>query len=169
MALSVNIPPWKLFGWFRRLQLWATGDWQLHHDNVPTHASHLMQRFWWNIKSPRWLSSPNSPNLAPCNSWLFLKLKSSLKGKTFQTVDEIQKNRTGQPMVIGRTVWGPKAPTLEGTEASLSYVRCSLSLVSSLVNVSIFHITGWIVLDRPHISWQLSSNFSHGTCMETVP
>ena len=44
-AVSLNIPPWKLFGWFRRLQLWANGDWQLHHNNVPAHASHLMQSF----------------------------------------------------------------------------------------------------------------------------
>ena len=42
-ALTLNIPPWKLFGWFRRLQLWVTGDWQLHNDNTPTHASHLVQ------------------------------------------------------------------------------------------------------------------------------
>ena len=31
--------------WFRRPQLWARADWQLHHDNVPAHASHLMQFF----------------------------------------------------------------------------------------------------------------------------
>ena len=38
-----------------RPQLWATGDWQLHHDNSPTHASHIMQFFvCWNIKSPWW-------------------------------------------------------------------------------------------------------------------
>ena len=36
---------WKLFGWFRRPQLWATGDWQLHHDNAPAHASHLVHSF----------------------------------------------------------------------------------------------------------------------------
>ena len=35
----------KLFRWFRKLQLWATGDWQLHHNNVPTRASFLMQFF----------------------------------------------------------------------------------------------------------------------------
>ena len=39
--LSLNIPLQKLFGWFRRSQLWATGDWQLHH-NVPTRASHVV-------------------------------------------------------------------------------------------------------------------------------
>ena len=57
-ALSFNIPPQKLSGWFKRLQLWATGDWQLHHDNGPPHASRLMQFFWKNIKSPSWLSPP---------------------------------------------------------------------------------------------------------------
>ena len=48
----------------------------------------------------------------------------------------------GQLMVIGRTVWGLKVPSLKATEASLSYVQCFLYLVSSSINVSIFHITG---------------------------
>ena len=29
----------------KELQLWATGDWQLHHDNTSAHASLLVQRF----------------------------------------------------------------------------------------------------------------------------
>ena len=43
----------KKFIWCGRLHLWVTGNWQLHHNNVPTHASHFV--FWWNIKWPRWL------------------------------------------------------------------------------------------------------------------
>ena len=46
-------------------------------------------------------------------------------------------------MVTGKTVWGPKVPTLKGTEASLSYVQCSLYLVSSSINVSLFYTT-WL-------------------------
>ena len=49
----------------------------------------------------------------------------------------------GKLMVIGRTVGGPQVPTLKGTEASLSYVQCFLYLVSSSINVFIFHIT-WL-------------------------
>ena len=45
-----------------------------------------------------------SPDLATYNAWLFPKLKSPLKGKRFQTLDEIQENTMGQLMVIGRTV-----------------------------------------------------------------
>ena len=97
----------------------------------------LCRGFWWNIKSPRWLSTPIA-QIWHCNIWLFPKLKSPLKGKRFQIIDEIQENRKGQLMAIGRTVWGPKVPTLKGTEASLSYVHCFLYLVFSLVNVSLF-------------------------------
>ena len=45
--------------------------------------------------------------------------------------------------MVGRTVWGPKVPALKGTKASLSYVQCFLDLISSSINVSIFHIT-WL-------------------------
>ena len=101
-------------------------------------------------------SAPYSPDLVPCAFWLFPKLKSPLEGKRFQTSDEIQENMTGQLMVIptkdfaecfesgrnaGKTVWGPKVSTLKGTEVSLSYVQCFLYLVSSSINMSIFHIT----------------------------
>ena len=36
-----------------------------------------------------------SPDLDPCDSWLFPKLKSPLKGKRFQTIDEIQEIMIG--------------------------------------------------------------------------
>ena len=82
------------------------------------------------------IQPPDSPDLVPCDFWVFLKLKSPLKGKRFQTIEEIQENTTGQLMAIGRTVWGPRVPTLKGTEVSLSYVQCFLYLVSSSINVS---------------------------------
>ena len=132
----------KQSGCFRWPQLWATDDWKLPCNKVPAHASHLVQSFGakhqitqvtqiWALKTRfgalQLLAFPKSP----------------LKGKRFQTVNEIQENRTGQLMTIGRTVWGPKVPTLKGTEASLSYIQCFLYLVSSSINVSIFHIT-WL-------------------------
>ena len=40
-ALSLNIPSQKLYGWFRRLLLWAAGDGQL--DNMPAHASRFVE------------------------------------------------------------------------------------------------------------------------------
>ena len=45
------------------------------------------------------VTQPYSPDLASCDFWLFPKLKSPLKGKRFQTVDEIQENTTGKLMI----------------------------------------------------------------------
>ena len=84
--------------------LWATGNWQLHHDNVPAHASRLMQSFLVKHQITLVTQPPYSPDLAPCGFWLFPKRKSPLKGKRFQTIGEIQENSTGPLMVIGRTV-----------------------------------------------------------------
>ena len=96
-----------------------------------------------------------SLDVAPCNFWLFPKLESPLKGKRFQTIDEIQENVMGQLMAISTTAWGPKVPALKGTEASLSYVQCFLYLVPSSINVSIFHITWLDTFWRIYISPKL--------------
>ena len=134
-------------------QLWASGDWQLHHDNTPAHVSHLLQNFLAKHQITRVTQPHYSPDLVPCDFWLFPKLKSPLEGKRFQTMIRFRKIQMGQVMAIpkkkilqnvlnrrdpGRTVWGP---TLKGTETSLSYVQCFLYLVSSTVRVSSFHIT----------------------------
>ena len=87
--------------------------------------------------------TPYSPDLVPCDFWLFPKLKSPLKGKKCQTIDKIQENTMGQLMAIGRTMWSPKVSTLKGTEVSLSYLQDFLYLVSSSINVSISPIT-WL-------------------------
>ena len=142
--LSLNIPPEKLFGWFRRPQLWAPGDWQLHHDNVPTHPSQFLQSFLVKLKITQVAQSPYSPDLVPCDFWLFSKLKSPLKGKRFQTVNEIQENMMEQLMMIRRTVWGPKVPTLKETEASLycynvSCIFFNKCLYFSYYMADIFH------------------------------
>ena len=121
-VLSLNIPPWKLFGWFRRPQLRATGDWQLHPDNAPTHASRLMQNFFAKHQIIQVTQPPYSPDFPLWNFWLLPKLKSPLKGKRFQTVNETQESTTVQLMVTGRTVWGPKVPALKGPETSWSCV-----------------------------------------------
>jgi hypothetical protein len=41
-----------------------------------------------------------SPHLAACDFWLFVKLKLPLKGRRFQTANEIKENATRQLMAI---------------------------------------------------------------------
>ena len=103
---------------------------------------HISWSFFAKDQITQVIQPPYSPDLAPCDFWLFSKLRSPLKGKRFQTIDEIQENMMWQLVAIGRIVWGPEVPMLKGTEVSLSCVQCSLYLVSSSINVSIFHITG---------------------------
>ena len=121
----------------------ATGNWWLAASSQQYAQSRITScvEFFSEHQITQLTQPPYSPDLGPYDFWLFPKLKSPLKGERFQTVDEIQENMTGQPMAIGRTVWGPKVSTLKGTEASLSYVQCYL--VSSPINVSIVHST-WL-------------------------
>jgi hypothetical protein len=43
---------------------------------------------------------PYSPDLAPCDLWLYSKLKMPLKGRRFQTANKIKENATRQLMAI---------------------------------------------------------------------
>ena len=78
--------------------------WQLRHYNMPAHASCLVQSFLVKNQFSQVTQTPYSPDLAPCDFWLFPKLKSPLKGKRFQTTCEIQENMMGQLIAIGRSM-----------------------------------------------------------------
>ena len=114
----------------------AASSQQCAHSCVTSHSE-----FFSETSSHPGDSALLEPTFGTCNLWFFPKLKSPLKKKRFYIIDEIQENTTGQLMVIGRTVWGPKVPTLKGTEASLSCVQCFMCLLSSSINVSLFHST----------------------------
>ena len=64
----------------------ATGDWQLLHDNAPTHASRLVWSFLEKHQITQVTQALYSLDLVPWDFWLFPKLKSPLKGKRFQIV-----------------------------------------------------------------------------------
>ena len=91
------------------------GNWWWAASSHSTHARHLVQSFLRKHQLSQVTQPRYSPDLVPRNFWLFPKLKLPLKRKRFQTVNEIQENKMGQLMAIGRTVWGPKVPTLKGT------------------------------------------------------
>jgi len=44
------------------------------------------------IPLQKWTIQPYSPDLAPCDFWLFPKLKSALKGRRFPDLSDIQRN-----------------------------------------------------------------------------
>ena len=95
---------------------------------------HILWRiFWQNIKSPRWLSSPKTQIWCPVTSGFFpLKRKRSSDhrwdlGKHNRAADGNWENCVNSQRTY-----------IEGV-----IVLCTVFLVSSSINVSIFHIT-WL-------------------------
>ena len=88
----------------------AMGSWWLAASSWWCAHSCIMspEKFFCETSNHPGDSAPFSPDMALWDFWIFLKLKSPLKGKRFQTVDEIQENMMRQLMAIGRTAWGPK-------------------------------------------------------------
>jgi transposase len=64
----------------------------LHHDNAPPHASLLIREFLAKQETIVVPQPPYSPDLAPTDFFLFPKLKSTLKGRRFKTVEELTEN-----------------------------------------------------------------------------
>ena len=64
----------------------------LHRDNAPAHESLLIRDFLTRHEMNVVPQAPYFPDLAPADFFLFPKLKSSLKGRRFQTVEEIEEN-----------------------------------------------------------------------------
>jgi hypothetical protein len=58
---------------------WRNNSWALHHDNAPSHTSLLVLQFFTSTKKTVIPHPPYSPDLAPCDFFLFPKIKLKLK------------------------------------------------------------------------------------------
>jgi transaldolase len=70
------------------------GAWALHHDNAPAHTAQSIQVLLASHGIPVVQQPPYSPDIAPCDFWLFPQLKTVLKGNRFEDIDKIKKNAT---------------------------------------------------------------------------
>ncbi|KAJ4437644.1 hypothetical protein ANN_17789 [Periplaneta americana] len=78
----------------KRPDMWTANNWHLHHDNAPAHSSQLIHTFLAKHGITTVCQPPYSPDLAPCDFWLFPKLKTPLKGSRFESRGEIMRNAT---------------------------------------------------------------------------
>jgi len=78
----------------KRSEKWWDGDWILHHDNAPAHTSHLVQQFLAKHGTAQLQQPPYLPDLAPCDFFLFPRLKKVLKGGRIEAVEDIKRNST---------------------------------------------------------------------------
>jgi histone-lysine N-methyltransferase SETMAR len=77
-----------------RPEKWHSGNWILHHDNASAHRAVTTNEFLVKHKIPLLAHPPNSPDLAPCDFFLFPQRKKTMKGRRFDYVEEIQANMT---------------------------------------------------------------------------
>lgn len=75
----------------KRQNLWRAGDWILHDDNAPCHRALVVREFLAQHKMSTLPHPPYSPDLAPADFFLFPKMKLKLKGRHFDTVEDIQR------------------------------------------------------------------------------
>ncbi|UYV78968.1 PDXK [Cordylochernes scorpioides] len=68
---------------------WTNGDWILHHDNARPHTAHLVTSFLAKNGTEILPQPPYSPDIAPNDFFLFPKLKAVLKGRHFDTREDI--------------------------------------------------------------------------------
>ena len=75
----------------KRPGIWPD-KWILHHDNAPAHDVLRVCKFLAKNSITKMDHPPYSSDLAPCDFWLFPKLKNVLKGKGFADLSDIQRN-----------------------------------------------------------------------------
>jgi len=68
-----------------RQSLWEANTWALHHNNAPAHTALSICQFLAERNIATLEHPPYSPDLAPCDFFLFPKIKSILKKPIFLT------------------------------------------------------------------------------------
>ena len=63
----------------------------LHHDNAAPHKAVVVTEYLRNVRVEVLPHPPYSPDLAPCNFFLFPRIKKKLKGKSFNSVENLTR------------------------------------------------------------------------------
>ena len=68
----------------KRPTLFKSGQWHFHQDNAPVLKSIIVTDYLTKMDIKKVLQPPYSPNIAPCDFWLFPKLR----GCRYETIEE---------------------------------------------------------------------------------
>jgi transposase len=85
----------------------------LQHDNAPSHSSFLVRNFFAKHATTVLPQPPYSPDLAPADFLLFPKLKSTLKGRRFESIEAIKTNSLAHLRSIPKTAFQKCLRTLK--------------------------------------------------------
>ena len=75
----------------KRPELFESGQWHFHQDNAPVHKSILVTDYLTQMGIKTVPHPPYSPDLAPCDFWLFPKLKKNLRGNRYSTIEDMKE------------------------------------------------------------------------------
>ncbi|VEN56661.1 unnamed protein product [Callosobruchus maculatus] len=70
------------------------------HDNAPAHTSLLVREYLAKNNTVMVPQPPYSPDLAPCDFFLFPKLKRPMKGRRYATIEELKTASKEDPNKI---------------------------------------------------------------------
>ena len=71
----------------KRPELFKSGQWHFHQDNAPVHNSIIVRDYLTEMDIKTVPHPPSSPDLAPCDFWLF----PYLKGCCYETIEEMKE------------------------------------------------------------------------------
>ena len=71
----------------KRTYMWKNKHWLLHHDKAPAHTSLLRREFLAKNNTLVMAQPSYSPDLVPCDFFVFPKLKWPMKGRRFATIE----------------------------------------------------------------------------------
>ena len=84
----------------KRPDLWANNSWILHDDNAPSYNAIVIREHLAKNKTNSIQQLPTSPDLAPCDVFLFGRLKKPLCGTRYSTRDEVMEKSKMALMAI---------------------------------------------------------------------
>jgi transposase len=86
-----------------RPENWRSGNWIVHHDNASAHRAVTTNEFLTKRNIPSLPQPPYSPDLAPCDFFLFSQLNKTMKFRRFDYVENIQANAARQLRAITKS------------------------------------------------------------------
>jgi len=79
----------------KKKDLRANNSWILHHDNALSHSAIIIREFLIKNETNTIQQPSNSPDIAPCDFFLFDRVKKPLRGTRFNSRKEVmEKSKT---------------------------------------------------------------------------
>lgn len=74
----------------KRKDTWDNWSFVLLQDNAPAYVSNLTLDYFHRVQMDLFSHPPYSPDLTPCDFWLFPTMKKQIRGHRFQNLDDLR-------------------------------------------------------------------------------